>query len=389
MKICFLSGTAAWGGAEVHTVGLASTLAGRGHDVSIVALGHDVFDRVVGRPDVGFRVRNVPLSRSVEQLSYGECLGLLNGLGGDVCVLARWGMDVGSLRLDLAARRRFRRYIAIEHSSGEMPPRVSRRYCHGLIPGVGLWWYQRLLLWYLRSVVSHLVVCVSDTTRRRLIHDYRVPGRKVLTIHNGIDTQRFQPSAAHRSAARRAWGVPDDALVFGAVGRLSREKGYEVAIELFARLAGKHPDRPLRLVLVGDGPERALLEQIARSARLGERLVFAGFTDRPWEAYCGLDVFLLPSRDEALPLALLEAMACGCCPIAMGVGGVGEVISDDRLGWLVPPGNAWRFLAAMEAALDMDARSRAVMGQTVRRHVVASFDAQRQYAALADVIEDR
>ncbi len=391
MKISILSGTAAWGGAEVHTFGLAETLAARGHEVAVVALGHDVFQgRANGNGQhARFQVRKVALPREVRELSFGECSALLAGIGGDVCVLAKWGLEVGSFRLDLAARRRFGRYIVIEHSSAELPPRTSRRYLGGLLPGVGLWWYRQFLLWHLRALAASLMVCVSEATRSRLVHRYRVPRDKVITIHNGIDPETFRPDPAARRARRQAWNVPEDALVFGAVGRLSPEKGYDLAVDLFARLAARHPDRPLRLVLVGRGAEQTALEEAARKAGVADRVVFPGFCDRPWEAYAALDFFLLPSRDEALPLALLEAMAGGCCPIAMNVGGVGEILTDPALGWKVPAGNAAGFLAALEAAVRMSAQERQQMARAARQHVVAHFNARRQYAALADVIESR
>lgn len=387
MNICFLSETPSWGGAEVHTARLAEVLAGRGHAVRIVALGHGVFDEAGRRPGAPFTVQRVPLSKPVKQLTWAECTALVRGLPDGVGVLVRFGMDVGSLRLDLAARLRFRRYLAVEHSAAVLPPRTSRRICGGLLPGLGLWWYQNRLLWYLRSVAPHRVVCVSEVARRRMLRDFRVPDRKVLTIHSGIDCAQFRPDAARRAAARREWGVPADALVFGAVGRLHVEKDVDVAVDALGRLAGRYPGRDLRLVLVGDGPEKESLARAARAAGVAERVVFAGFCARPWEAYAGLDVFLLPSRDEALPLALLEAMACGCCPIAMGVGGVREALSDPAAGWLIPAGDRGRFVEAMDAAAGLVTERRAAMGRAAREHVAERFDAGRQYAALADLIE--
>jgi glycosyltransferase involved in cell wall biosynthesis len=386
MNISFLSETSAWGGAEVHTVELAELLAERGHTVRIVALGHGIFDEVGRRPGARFAVQRVPLTKPVKRLSWSECTALVRRLPDGVGVLVRFGLDVGSLRLDLAARLRFRRYLAVEHSAAVLPP-PERRCWGGLLPRPSLWWHQSRLLWYLRSVVPHRVVCVSHAARQRMMQEFRVPARKLTTIYNGIDADRFRPDAGRRSAVRREWGVPDDALVFGTVSRLHPEKGFDLAVEGFARLAARYPECDLRLVLVGDGPAREGLTRAAQDSGLADRVVLPGFSARPWEAYCGLDVFLLPTRDEALSLALIEAMACGCCPIAMGVGGVPEVLSDPAAGWLIPADDRGRFMDAMDAAVRLDADRRGAMGRAARAYVVERFDAERQYAALADLIE--
>jgi glycosyltransferase involved in cell wall biosynthesis len=388
MNVSILSETAAWGGGEVHTAALADTLAARGHEVLIVPLLRDVFSDVALRDSARFRVRPTHLAKPVKRLSLAECQELVDSLPDGICVLARWGLGVGSLRLDLAARLRFERYVAIEHSTAALPPRTYRRHLGGLLPGLGLWWFRGRLLWFLRSCLTSLVVCISHDARRRLIHDFHVPPHKVVTVHNGIDADRFRPDPACRAAARRAWGVPEDALVLGAVGRLSREKGYDIALASFAQLLARHPGRDLRLVLVGDGPERPSLEKGAQARGISERVVFAGFSAQPWQAYPGIDVFVMPSRDEALPLALLEAMACGCPPVAMASGGVLEVLSDPSLGWLVPAEDTQAFTAALDEAITAGPERRAALGRAGRAHVVAHFDARRQYAVLADLIEE-
>jgi glycosyltransferase involved in cell wall biosynthesis len=387
MKISILSGTAAWGGAEVHTVGLANVLAGRGHDVAVVALGHDVFDRIAGRPEVRFRLCKPSLSRAPERVGLREWLGLLKDVSGDVCVLARWGLGVGNFRLDLAARLRFDRYVVIEHSSAELEPRTSIRHLGGLVPGLGLWWYRAVVLWYLRSALSSRVVCVSEATRRQMMRQYGLPSAKLVTIHNGIDAERFRPDSACRAAQRQAWGIGEGALVFGTVARLSSEKGLDDAIRAFAGLRSRQPERDAYLVLVGEGREKARLQAQTRTAGLAGRVLFPGFTAAPWEACCGLDCFLMPSRDEALGLALLEAMACGCCAVATAAGGIPEVLSDPRLGWLVPRGDTAAFLDAMERVSRLSAEERGAIGRRARAHVQDHFDARRQYAALADLIE--
>ncbi len=388
MDVCILSDTDAWGGAEVHTVGLADVLARRGHRVSIVALGDDVFRPKLGpegRP--GVRVHKPTLAKPIYRMGYWECAALVKGLPGDVCVLVRLGVQAGSLMLDLAARRRFGRYIAIEHTCAEMERRTSRRHLFGLVPGLGLWWYKIWFLWQFRSMASSRVVCVSEAARDRLVRGLRLPRNKVLAVRNGIDADRFRPNEAHRATSRKAWGASDNTVVLGAVGRLSPEKGLDDAVSLFGRLAALRPDREMLLVLVGDGSERDRLQKLAAESGAGARVVFPGFTSRPWEAHCGLDVHLQPSREEAMPLALLEAMACECCPVAMNVGGVPEVLAGSGAGWLVPAGDRDAFLAAMDAATGMDPERRRERGRAARRHVESRFNGAAQYEALAKVIE--
>ena len=89
------------------------------------------------------------------------------------------------------------------------------------------------LLWQFRSRVSSRVVCVSEAVREQMIRTIGVPPRKVVAVRNGIDAERFRPDEERRTVVRRAWGVPDDALVFGAVCRQSPEKGLDTAIVLF------------------------------------------------------------------------------------------------------------------------------------------------------------
>jgi glycosyltransferase involved in cell wall biosynthesis len=231
------------------------------------------------------------------------------------------------------------------------------------------------------------VVCVSDAVKRPLLRHYGFASRKLSTVHNGIDVAKYRPDPERHATARRAWGVPPEAFVFGAVGRLARVKGLATAIDLFARLLEETRRSDLWLVLVGDGPERPALECRAREKGAAARVVFPGFTDAPEEAYPGIDTFVMPSRNEGLPLALVEAMASGCCPIAMGVGGVPEVIVNPSIGWLIAPSAEEDFFQAMAAASRLDRQAAADMGRRARGYVLAHFDERVQLAALADIID--
>jgi glycosyltransferase involved in cell wall biosynthesis len=389
MQVSILTATSGWGGAEVHTVALAEILQKRHHDVTIVELGHDVYSQRRSQLDDNFRLVRIELRKPVEKVNVRESIQILRPLQSDVIIFEKGELDSGNFYLDVAARLCSRRYIVIEQLiCNSMPPRLTGRYLNGLVPGLGLWWYHSFFHRCLRSLGPHWVVCVSEAVRRQLIKDYRFPLQRTLTIHNGIDPVMFQPNREFRSSVRRAWKIPESALVFGAVGRLAPVKGYETAVGLFKELKSALPDRDIRLVLVGDGPSRAALEKAVHESGIGDYVRFPGFTDCPWEAYVGLDVFLMPSLTEGLPHALLEAMACCCCPIGMDVAGVGEIISNSSVGWLVKPGDCNGFLNAMKAAMACTPEQRSEIGRNARDRVIAHFNSQTQLALLVDLIEN-
>jgi glycosyltransferase involved in cell wall biosynthesis len=174
--------------------------------------------------------------------------------------------------------------------------------------------------------------------------------------------------------------------VFGAVGRFSKVKGFDVLLRLFATVA-LAATQDVRLVLVGQGPEEPALRNQTRELGLGDRVVFAPFSDAPWEAMNAFDAFVLPSRTEGLPFALMEAMACGCCCIAMRVGGVGELLSERRFGWLVEAGNEQEFTAAMEDAINLSDGDRRRMGMLARERIIDGFTQADQLSKIATLIE--
>jgi glycosyltransferase involved in cell wall biosynthesis len=388
-RIGVLINSSFWSGMEVHTVELVGLLAGRGHEVTIAELGKPVIAESGRLPTaLGVRLLQANPGLQLNQVGLRHWLRYIRGLQTDVVVFVKGSTDDGSVRLDLAARLCCRRFMTIEQMTPPPRPVYSRgSHLGGLLPGLGLWWYRQMAPVYLRSLGPKRIVGVSHAVAREL-RAYGFPGRKLAAVPHGVDAERYQRSPAHRAAMRATWDVPPDALLFGSVGRLDTyHKGQDIALELLARLRERNPGLRFRYVLVGKGPHRARLEQQSIELGLAEHVIFAGHTDRPWEAHSAIDVFLMPSRFEGIGLALEEAMASECCPIAMGVGGVADVISEPSVGWAVPPGDREAFLSAMQAVLDLGAAGRAAMGTRARRHIMEHFRADEQYAALADLIE--
>ena len=181
------------------------------------------------------------------------------------------------------------------------------------------------------------VIAVSEAVARQVLAQ-GLPAEKVRVILNGVRLERFEVGGS-RQQAREGFGLGGNELVIGSVGRLAPEKGFDVLLEA-AAVAASRLHRPLRVLIAGDGPCRAQLEEQARRLRLGPKVLFVGhYQDIP-RALAALDLFVLPSRHEACSLALLEALAAGVPVIASRTGGNAEVIGDSGAALLVAPGRA-------------------------------------------------
>lgn len=167
----------------------------------------------------------------------------------------------------------------------------------------------------------------------REITAWGVPPEQVTVIHNGIDPAPYEEAAGARSFA----GKKNGSVLVGTVGRLTSQKGIGHFLRGAAILAGKYTG--MRFVIVGEGPERAALENEAARLGLGERLQFRGYCEDLPGQLALMDIFVLSSLTEGQAIVLLEALASGCAVVASAVGGVPEVVENEVTGLLVPPGD--------------------------------------------------
>lgn len=186
---------------------------------------------------------------------------------------------------------------------------------------------------------NDLIICPSDAVRKETIKEERVDPEKVITIYNGVDLRKFSTrlDSSTNNRQKTQFGFPLDSLVIGSVANLYPWKGQQFLITAFDRLVKELPD--IFLVLIGDGPHREYLQDQALSLGLGDRVNFLGQRMDVSEVISAIDVFVLPSLEEGMPNALLEAMASGKPCIASAVGGVNEIIEDQYNGLLVKPGD--------------------------------------------------
>jgi glycosyltransferase involved in cell wall biosynthesis len=193
---------------------------------------------------------------------------------------------------------------------------------------------------------------IALTESERQDHLDRKVGKvdRFAVVPSGIDRERFGRARVQGKQQPEWFGCPPDALVVGSVGWLTDIKGHEYLIEAIAKLKQAYPS--LHLVIIGSGDRHeALLEQ-AESSGLRDAVHLLGHRDDIEVCLAGMDLFVLPSLNEGMGRALIEAMAAGLPVIASRVGGIPAVISHEQTGLLVPPGDAASLAEALRRLLD-------------------------------------
>jgi glycosyltransferase involved in cell wall biosynthesis/protein-tyrosine-phosphatase len=202
----------------------------------------------------------------------------------------------------------------------------------------------------------------------------------VVPIHNGVDLNNVR-ATRDRDDVRRELGIPPGTLLVGTVGRLSPVKAQRDLLRAAQRILRK--ERDARFLIVGDGPLRQALAATAAQLGVDRACRFLDSRDDICDLAAAMDVFVLPSLHEGIPMALLEAMALGRPVVATAVGGVPEVVTDRVNGLLVAPGDD-RALADACLALALDPSWARTLGDAARRTVTERFSHQVNGGALLD-----
>lgn len=243
-------------------------------------------------------------------------------------------------------------HVHTEHSNVEPSP---RRY--------------RLERWLARFTAH--TVAVSEYVKNTMVGEIAIPASRVRVIYNGIDTIRFAPDPERRERVRSMLGIPADDVVIGVVARLAPIKDHANLLQALARMR-VGAVRRLRLLVVGDGPERARLEAACATLHLSERVSFLGERRDTADLLNAFDIYALCSLNEGMNLTLLEAMSAGLPVVTTAVGGSPEIVADGDTGLLVPASQPDALAQALQRMVDIGDERRE-WGVRGRARVLARF----------------
>jgi glycosyltransferase involved in cell wall biosynthesis len=226
---------------------------------------------------------------------------------------------------------------------------------------------------------AHGIVVNCQFLRRHMAEDAGIAPERIYLCYNGLDLTRFRPASAKRPAPRSP-----GALTIGVVSVLRPEKGLRTLLDAFA--AALQTFANLRLLIIGSGPMLSQLQNQARELAINDACTFVPSTDQVDEWLRKIDIFVLPSLSEALSNALMEAMACGCCPIASSVGGNPELIEDGVRGLLFEPGNSVE-LACKLGELVVNSARRAQLAHAAHDFVHTNFSRAASAHRMGEIYE--
>jgi glycosyltransferase involved in cell wall biosynthesis len=365
------------GGAERQAHALARMLLARGHQVTVLT------QQLGGLPKQEV-LEGVPVFRAIRTIDLGPLFGLTYVLSVARYLLAH--------RRDFDVLHVFFIYLDAFTAVLTRPlhriPVLVRPACAGYYGDLAR--LTRFRVWPLfpaldgstiRALVRTVIHAEAFIANSQELRDELLaagfPPDRIAWIPNGVDLRRFRPDPEARTAeARRRLGLPPGPLLV-FVGRLDPQKGLHALIAAMqspaVEASGAH------LLLLGDGPQRAELEQAVRRGGMSEHVLFRGLVAdvAPYLRAC--DIFVFPSLGEGMPNALLEAMASGLPCVASAIGGCRDVITDGQTGVLVPAGDAAALRGALEELLQSPAL-RERLGAAAQQDTVARFGLEKMVA---------
>jgi glycosyltransferase involved in cell wall biosynthesis len=361
MNVLLLTTHLDMGGVAIYTVKLANYLKDAGIEVSVASSG-GILENVLEE-------KSIPHIRLDLRTKFEFSAKMWRALSFLTPLVKKRDFDL------IHAQTRVTQVLAglLELKTGI--PFVST--CHGFFR------HQRLgrklfPCWGKRSIA------ISNSVRKHLAEDFGIDEDRIDLVYNGIELDRYtSPGAAKEDKLRKKIGLAEDRVLVGTVGRLSSVKGLKYLVQAFEKSVKR--GKPLQLLLVGEGNEKGPLEEQVRRAGIADKVFFDSGNAAPLEKYLSLiDIFCLYSTSEGLGLALMEAMAAGRACIASNVGGLAELITQEKDGIIVPPRNPEALSGAI-LRLAEDNELRREFGKAAHEKAMSNFSIKESVAKTIEV----
>ncbi len=380
-KILFLTNTSGYGGTERNLIELVLRLDPVREPSTIFCFGKDPYTERLNH----LHRRNIPIFSRPRPASFWQWLRMFWQVKPHLAVFIHGGLFVFPWFAYVAAR-----LAGI--------PRVCSSHHHVAVaapapvagsPLRNVW--RRLVGWRVRylfrlrvpALLSNKVICVSHATRAQLVREYGYPENKAVVIHNGVDFTRFFPARHGHRPVRQSLALESAETVLVFVGRLSPEKGIEVFLQALSKLARENPS--WKCIVVGDGPLKEDFSRGLTAMDLASQVFLVGFHADVAPYLQAGDIFVLPSLEEALPLSLLEAMACGLPCVVTDAGGISEVVTHMADGLIVRRGSEDELARALSYLL-ANPQERQRMAAEALRKVRQRFDLNESMARRKEVL---
>jgi glycosyltransferase involved in cell wall biosynthesis len=229
------------------------------------------------------------------------------------------------------------------------------------------------------------VIVSARSVREFYVGQIHADPSKVDVIYNAVDwdvLRAAEAASGTRERVRAALGLGAEVKVAGVIARLTEQKGHRVLFEALASPECGTALGNVRLLVVGDGPLRDELHADAARLGIASRVIFLGARRDLGDLLAALDVFVMPSFWEGLPLSLILAMGAALPVVATAVAGIPEVVTEGETGWLVPPGDPAALARTLAAVLG-DREGAKSVGAAARRYVRPRFGVDEYVAAVA------
>ena len=317
MKIVHTESSRGWGGQEIRILNEARGMIARGHEVLLLCPADARIHAEAAR--FGVPVHALPIARKNSE-GVRAMRGWLTARGADKrpdVINTHSSTDSWLAALACISIKQAPPIVRTRHISASVPNNLSTR-----------WLYAK---------GCRMIVTTGESLREALILDLRLDADRVVSIPTGIDTSTFRPpTESEREMAREKIAASRETFVVGIAATLRSWKGHRFLVEAIGRCVAARPDFALRLVIVGDGPQRASLETQVAQARLTDHVSFAGDQSDvvPW--LHAFDLFALPSyANEGVPQALLQAMGCALPVVTTDAGAIPEIAQHGETAWVV------------------------------------------------------